>query len=437
MNDMERIVRAGKRWDREIPIPADKSISHRTLLLASMAEGESLIENFLLSEDCLATAKCLEKLGVEIKRTSDTSLKVFGGGLHGFQEPEEVLDARNSGTTMRLLSGILSGQDFFSVITGDSSLRRRPMGRVVEPLRKMGARLDGRDGGQFPPLSIRGGKLRGLEYSLALPSAQVKSAILLAALLAEGETILLEKQISRDHTERMLAAMGAAISFETDLSGSGRRILIKNSGPLNPVHFHVPGDLSSASFFLAAGAILPEARLSMPGVGLNPTRTGFLSILREMGGKITISNMREAEWEPSGDLLIESSSLRGMDVPSEMVPLLIDEIPILAVAATQARGLTRIRGARELRLKESDRITAIAGQLQKMGAKIEELPDGLAVEGPVRLKGARLNSFNDHRIAMALAIAALAADGESLIEDAECTAVSFPGFWDIIGEIHG
>ncbi|MFH0801745.1 MAG: 3-phosphoshikimate 1-carboxyvinyltransferase [bacterium] len=429
---MGKIIRAGKKWDREIPIPADKSISHRALLLTSMAEGESLIENFLLSEDCLATAKCLEKLGIIIERTSGTSLKVFGGGLHGFKEPREVLDARNSGTTMRLLCGILSGQDFFTVITGDSSLNRRPMGRVTEPLRRMGARLDGRDGGQFPPLSIRGGSLRGLEYSMDLPSAQVKSAILLASLMAEGETILVEKQTSRDHTERMMKAMGGAISFETDLSGSGRRILVKNGGSLNPACFHVPGDLSSASFFLAAGAILPEARLSMPGIGLNPTRTGFLSILREMGGKIAISNMREAEWEPSGDLQIESSSLRGMDVPSGIVPLLIDEIPILAVAATQARGLTRIRGARELRLKESDRIAAIAGQLQKMGARIEEFPDGLTVEGPVRLKGARLKSFNDHRIAMALAIAALAAEGESLIEDAECTDISFPGFWDIL-----
>jgi len=434
---MEKIIRAGKKWNREIPIPADKSISHRALLLTSMAEGESLIENFLLSEDCLATEKCLGKLGIRIERTSGTSLKVSGGGLHGFKEPREVLDAGNSGTTMRLLSGILSGQDFFTVITGDASLSRRPMGRVIEPLRRMGARLDGRDGGRFSPLSIRGGGLRGIEYSMDIPSAQVKSAILLAALMAEGETILLEKQASRDHTERMLAAMGGAISCEADLSVSGRRILIKKGGPLNPAHFLIPGDFSSASFFLAAGAILPEARLSMPGVGLNPTRTGFLSILREMGGKILVSNMREAEWEPSGDLLIESSSLHGIDVPSEIVPLLIDEIPILAVAATQARGLTRIRGARELRLKECDRLTAIAGQLQKMGARIEEFPDGLTVEGPVRLKGTRLNSFNDHRIAMALAIAALVAEGDSLIEDAECTAVSFPGFWEIIGESHG
>jgi 3-phosphoshikimate 1-carboxyvinyltransferase len=432
---MEKTIRPAGRWEREIPVPADKSISHRSVLLASLAEGTSLVRNFLYSEDCLATVECLGKLGIGIEKLPDFSLKVEGKGLKGLREPEEVLDAQNSGTTMRLLCGILAGQEFFSVLTGDSSLRRRPMGRVIVPLRKMGGVLDAREGGELPPISIRGGKLRGIEYSLPLASAQVKSAIILASLQAEGETVIIEETISRDHTERMLGAMGVPVGIEKNPSGRGRRIRVKSGGLLNPASFLVPGDISSASFFLAAGAILPDARLFMSGVGLNPTRSGFLDILGKMGGKISVSNRGDerSTGEPSGDILVESSFLEGLEVPRESVPLMIDEIPILAVAATQARGATLVRGAGDLRHKECDRISCLVSQLCKMGAVIEEFQDGFRVEGPVRLKGARLQSFHDHRMAMALAVAALAAEGESVIEGAECTDISFPGFWDILG----
>ncbi|WP_287152740.1 3-phosphoshikimate 1-carboxyvinyltransferase [Candidatus Solincola tengchongensis] len=414
----------------ELRVPPDKSISHRAAILGAMARGTTVAEPFLRSGDCLSTLRCLRQLGVEVDLKGDT-LVVKGRGPEGWRAPEKTLDAGNSATTMRLLAGALSGRPFRSELTGDESLRRRPMGRIVRPLRLMGADIEALGEGERPPLVIRGGELRGIEHRMEMDSAQVKSALLLAGLQAEGETRVLGGRSSRDHTERMLLLMGADLSFE------GEDVLVIRRSDLQPAEIDIPGDLSSASFLLAAAALVPGSRLTVRDVGLNPTRAGFLSVLNSMGALVLESAYREVCNEPRGDLEAGSASLRGVEVEGWRIPALIDEVPLLAVLGCRARGETVVRGAGELRVKESDRIAAVCGELRKMGASIEELPDGFVVHGPVNLRGANVDSHGDHRIAMSLAVAALCAEGETVISGWECVDISFPGFLDTLRYLTG
>ncbi|MFH1542784.1 MAG: 3-phosphoshikimate 1-carboxyvinyltransferase [bacterium] len=401
---------------KQIHIPGDKSISHRAVMLGALANGETVINGFLASADCLATIKCFQQLGIQVTRIQETSYKIIGKGLRGLQKADGVLDVGNSGTTIRLLSGILAGQNFTSEITGDASIQKRPMKRIFEPLTLMGARIVGkvRDNNIYAPLKITGTKLKGITYELPVASAQVKSAVMLAGLFAEGETTVVEKIKSRDHTERMFRYFAAT----------------KNGFPGKVVD--VPGDISSAAFFMVLGLITPNSELTIYNVGLNPTRTGIIDVLRQMGGKIEIKDEQILSEEPRGTIVIKTSKLKGIKIDGAIIPRIIDEIPIIAVAATQAKGKTEIRGARELRVKESDRIATIASELRKMGAKIEELEDGLIIEGPTKLHGAAIDSHGDHRIAMACSIAAKVADGETKINDVDCIETSFPGFSTLI-----
>ncbi|MDP2726142.1 MAG: 3-phosphoshikimate 1-carboxyvinyltransferase, partial [Dehalococcoidia bacterium] len=358
------------RLEGTIRVPGDKSISHRAVIFNSIAEGQARVANFLAGADCLSTVACMQALGVEIQEGEP--LLVHGRGLHGLQEPEEVLDAENSGTTMRLLSGILAGQPFFTVITGDWSLRRRPMDRVVQPLHLMGAAVRGRKKDSLPPLAKAGGRLRAIHYTLPVASAQLKSALLLAGLYAEGNTTLVERVPTRDHTERMLSAMGARIS--TYVSREGYHfITLEPPTALRAMDIDVPGDLSSAAFWLVAAAIHPDARLTVEGVGINPTRTGVLDVLQAMGAKLKLERERREGGEPVADITVESSELIGTEIAGELVPRTIDDIPALAVAAAVASGTTTIRDAAELRLKESDRIAGLATELGRLGARVEEL----------------------------------------------------------------
>lgn len=422
---MEAVIAPKKKISALFRVPGDKSISHRVLFIGSIAEGVSRIKNFLPSRDCLATLNCLRQLGVKIEESQD-SLIVYGNGIRSFKEPREILDAQNSGTTSRLLCGLLAGQSFISTITGDESLRKRPMDRITEPLRLMGAEVSGAEGGKFLPLTIRGGHLKGITYRMPVASAQAKSCILLAGLLAEGETTVEEPLLTRDHTERLLLLAGAPLEkFEN-------KIKIKQ-GILKPFEITVPGDISSAAFFMAVASIIKGSRIGIAGVGVNPTRAGILKVLEDMGARIEIKNAAGFELgEPVADIVVESSELSGVEVPPDLIPEMIDELPVLAVAATQAKGKTRVTGASELKVKETDRIKATVTQLKKMGADIEELPDGFVIKGPTKLKGARVESFKDHRMAMSLAVAGMAAEGETIISDAECVNVSFPGFWEIL-----
>ncbi len=425
---MRLTVRASGPLRGRIRVPGDKSISHRALLLGAIAQGATRVENFLPAADCLATLSCVRALGIEVERTSGRELIVRGRGLRGLREPSDVLDCRGSGTTMRLLAGILAGQPFYSVLTGSEQLRRRPMGRIAEPLRRMGATVLGRQGGRLPPLTIRGGGLRGIDYALPVASAQVKSAILLAGLYAEGPTTVHEPGPARDHTERMLRAQGARIEVR------GRAVTLYPGGELAGLEVTVPGDFSSAAFFIAAACLVPGSELVIEEVGVNPTRTGFLEVLRAMGAEVAVENRRERGGEPVADIVVRTEGgdggppLRGVEVGGELVPRMIDEFPILAVVATQAEGETVVRDAAELRVKETDRIAAIASELRKLGAHVGERPDGFVVEGPTRLVGARVDSHGDHRLAMSLAVAGLVAEGETIVEGAECIGDSFPGF---------
>jgi len=425
-------VRKSKGLSGRVKVPGDKSISHRALLLGALAEGTTRVRNFLPAADCLATLACARALGVEVERLSETELIVQGRGLHGLMEPKDVLDCAGSGTTMRLLAGILAGRPFYSVLTGNEQLRRRPMGRIAEPLRRMGATVLGRDDGRLPPLTILGGNLRGIEYKLPVASAQVKSAILLAGLYADGPTVIHEPGPARDHTERMLAAMGASIEVQSS------KFKVQSS-KLSSLDVAVPGDISSAAYFIAAACLIPPRWRGTEGgevivadVGVNPTRTGFLDALKEMGADILVENPREVSGEPVADVVVRTGGLRGIEVRGDQAPRMIDEFPILAVVASQARGTTVVSDAAELRVKETDRIANIALELRKLEARIEERPDGFVVEGPTRLVGAQVNSHGDHRLAMSLAIAGLVAEGETTIEGAECIADSFPGFEEIL-----
>lgn len=407
-----------------LEVPGDKSISHRAALFGALAEGRTEITGFLEGEDCQNTLKAVRALGAGVTRKGPGHYLVDGAGLMGLAEPEDVIDCGNSGTSARLLLGVLAGQPFWSMLTGDDSLRRRPMGRVAEPLRRMGATVVGRDGGARLPLAVRGARpLKALHYSSPVASAQVKTALLLAGLWADGPVTVEEPALSRDHTERMLASFGAR------LAASPGRVSITPGGRLIGQPVAVPGDISSAAFFLVAAATLTEASLTLKNIGVNPTRTGVLDVLSEMGARIRReSGGMTGGAEPAADLSVSAAGLKGTEIGGELIPRLIDEIPVLAVAACAAQGVTRIRDAAELRVKESDRIAAIALQLGRMGADISERPDGLEIRGGRRLRGAVVQSGGDHRMAMALIVAGLGAEGATVIEDTACIATSFPGF---------
>jgi len=419
---MELVIEKIKKLKGNISVPGDKSISHRSLILGSIAQGETRIYNFLNSLDCLKTLECMQALGAEIELGKDNSVKIKGKGLYGLQEPKDILDVGNSGTTIRLLTGLLSGQNFYSVLNGDNSIKRRPMKRVTQPLRLMGADIWGRKDGQFAPLNVRGNKLNPLHYTLPVASAQVKTALLLAGLYTAGETVIKEPLPTRDHTERMLEIMQA------DIKNSPLEIKIKGGKQLKGTDIFIPGDISSAAYFVAAASMLRDSQIIIKHVGVNPTRTGIIEILNKMGAKINILNYQIKSNEPQADLKIEYSELKGMEIKEEMMPFLIDELPLIAVVATQAQGKTVVSGARELRVKETDRIKAIVSELKKMGADIEEKEDGFIVTGPSKLKGAVCESYDDHRIAMSLAVAALLAEGKTVIKNSECIDISFPGF---------
>lgn len=422
-------VGRGKTFDKVLRVPGDKSISHRAVMFGAIAEGTTRIENFLPGEDCLRTIDCFQRLGVEIEPESPTVLTVHGKGWQGLREPDQCLDVGNSGTTIRLLLGILAGCPFFTTVYGDQSIARRPMDRVVEPLRRMGARIDGRAGGKFPPLAVRGGELKGIEYKSPVASAQVKSCLLLAGLRGEGWTKVKEPYPSRDHTERMLAAFGVELSAEEGT------VSVRGGQNLSGRHVRVPGDISSAAFLFAAALMVPGSRVTVRDVGINPTRTGILDVFRSMGAEVTVTSTDQWCGEPVGDVTVTGGPLQGVEVGGDLIPRLIDEIPVLAVVATQAEGRTVIRDAAELKVKETNRIATVATELRKLGAMVEETPDGLVIEGPATLKGALLDSHGDHRIGMAMAIAGLAAEGGVRVKGAEAIAVSFPNFAGIIGKL--
>ena len=438
---MDRRITPAKNIAGGMKLPGDKSISHRYAMLGAIAEGQTVLRNYAPGADCASTLRCLEKLGVSVSRRqagSETGqtveeLVIEGRGLPGLQAPAETLDAGNSGSTIRMLSGLLAGHPFTSTITGDESLQRRPMKRVMEPLERMGARFSARDG-NYPPLRIEGGKLHAIEYELPVPSAQVKSAILLAALLAEGQSTVMEPVQTRDHTEIALLQFGA------DVTRRRRTTSLRGRRHLKAMNVVVPGDISSAAFFICAALLFPSSDLYFQDVGLNPTRTALLDFLCSMGAEIKVLNIGEASksdapGELIGDLHVTGGPLRGGCIEGEMVPALIDEIPVLAVLGTQTEEGLVLRNAEELRLKESDRIATIAENLRRMGARVETRPDGFEIPGRQRLVGAEVDSFGDHRIAMAFTVAALAAGGDTLLHGSEAAVVSFPVFYEQLEKV--
>ena len=424
---MSLVVAPGRALRGEIRVPGDKSISHRAVLLGALARGATPVEGFLRADDCLATVQCVRGLGIEVDDDGER-LVVQGGTL---RPPGGVLDAGNSGTTIRLLAGILAGQPFRSTLTGDVSIRRRPMDRIAEPLRRMGARITGRDGGRLAPLTVEGGGLKAIAYTTPVASAQIKSAVLLAALFADGETAVTEPSLSRDHTERMLSGFGVPVARE------GLTVRVKGPAQLSAAPVSVPGDISSAAFFLVAAAIVPGSAVTVRGVGLNPTRTGVLDVLRAMGASVEVVNERDEAGEPAGDVTVRAAALHGTVMAGALIPRLIDELPVLAVAASVADGETVIRDAAELRVKESDRIAALARELGGIGAQVEAQRDGLAIRGVPRLRGGHAASGGDHRVAMALAVAGLRAASPITVDDTDCIRTSFPGFEETLRSLTG
>ncbi len=410
----------------EITVPGDKSISHRSIMLGSLAEGTTMVHGFLHGEDNHATLNAFRAMGIAIEELDGGVLRIAGKGLDGLQEPQAVLDCGNSGTTIRLMTGLLSGQSFFSVLTGDRYLCKRPMKRVVGPLATMGAQIWGRGGGDLAPLAIRGSQLQAIDYTSPIASAQVKSALMLAGLYAQGVTTVREPHLSRDHSERMLRYFGAEVQpFAGGVSITGRP-------RLQGREVQVPGDISSAAFFLVAALITPGSELLIRNVGVNPTRSGIIDILRDMGGQLELLNPRELSGEPVADILVRSSLLRGIEIGGEVVPRAIDEFPVVAVAASFAEGTTTIGDAKELRVKETDRIAAMTAELSKLGGRVEARDDGMVVQGVEGLTGGAVSSHGDHRIAMSMAVAALRASGPVTIDDTACTATSFPNFWELL-----
>jgi 3-phosphoshikimate 1-carboxyvinyltransferase len=415
-----------------ISVPADKSISHRAAILASLANGETRIENYLQSETTHATLDCLRAMGASIEQIDATTLVVRGQGLRGLREPSDVMFCKGSGTTIRLLAGLCAGQNFFSILDGTPALKRRPMARVAEPLKMMGAQILGRDNNRLPPLAIRGtSRLHGIDYTMNVASAQVKSAILLAALFADSPTTVREPSLSRDHTEKMFQGCGV----ELQTSNCESRISPATNIAIPNSQFTIPSDFSSAAFFIVAALIVPGSELRIENVGVNKTRIGMLDALNAMGAQIKIENEHDESGEPVADLIVCASELQGTVVFGEMIPRMIDEFPIFAIAATQANGETVVRDAKELRVKESDRIATLAQELHKMNARIEEREDGFVITGPTPLRGARVSAHNDHRLAMSLAVAGLIAEGETIIEGWESVADSFPNFAELLAQV--
>ncbi|MGE7839456.1 3-phosphoshikimate 1-carboxyvinyltransferase [Lysinibacillus sp. NPDC093712] len=411
-----------------LTIPGDKSVSHRSVMFGAIATGKTTVDGFLLGEDCLSTIDCFRKLGVKID-VDGTNVTIESAGMEAWQEPSEVLYTGNSGTTTRLMLGILAGSKVHSVMTGDASIGKRPMRRVIDPLRQMGAHITGRADGQYTPLAIQGTKLQAIDYQMPVASAQVKSAILLAGLRAQGTTIVRETEVSRDHTERMLQQFGAQITVADGV------ITFEGGQTLSGTHVSVPGDISSAAFFLVAGAICHDSKIVLENVGINPTRDGIIEVLQNMGASITIVANEDGQSEPTATITVETSTLNGTIIQGNMIPRLIDEIPILALLATQAHGKTIIKDAEELKVKETDRITAVVDELKKLGARIEATEDGMIIEGPTPLYGASLKTYGDHRIGMMGAVAALITDGAVTLDDAECIAVSYPSFFEHVESV--
>ena len=411
-----------------ISVPGDKSVSHRSIMFGSLARGVTTVRGFLRGEDTMCTLKAFRAMGVDACDDGDV-IRIRGVGLHGLKEPTDVLDCGNSGTSMRLLTGMLAGQNFFSVLNGDQYLRNRPMGRVIEPLSEMGATIFGRSGGTRAPLAIQGRPLKGISFTSPVASAQVKSALLLAGLYADGETRVTEPSLSRDHSERMLRYFGADIE---PLHNGAR---IRGGRILEGRDVQVPGDISSAAFFIVAALLVPGSELLITGVGMNPTRTGCIDILLRMGASIEQVNSREVSGEPVADLLVRSSSLKGIEIGGELVPRAIDEFPVLCVAAACAEGKTVLRDARELRVKETDRIAAMASNLSKAGVRVVETEDGMEITGAGRLLGCTADSFGDHRIAMSMLTAGLVAKGETTVTDVGCISTSFPSFLELLEQV--
>ncbi len=420
------IVQPKSKLQGELTVPPDKSISHRAVLFSSLAKGDCLIQNFLESDDCLSTISCMRQLGVDIEQKGK-SVRVRGKGLHRLQKPSDLLYTGNSGTTTRLLTGILCGQNFVSQISGDASICRRPMNRIITPLSQMGANISSQEG--FCPMTVSPASLQGISYQMPQDSAQVKSAILLAGLFADGVTSVTENNKSRDHSERMLSAFGCQIKTE------GNTVSLTPPEELYPCDMEVVGDISSAAFFLVAGAILPNSCITVKNVGMNPTRTGIIDVLLQMGAKLTIENERLVGGEPAADITVRSSELKGVSFGEEIMPRLIDEIPILAVAAAYSTGTTVITGAQELKVKETNRIDTVCGELKKAGVRVTPTDDGMIIEGGAPVSGATFESHGDHRIAMACAVLALGARNESQILNPECASVSFPNFFDLLNQL--
>ena len=409
----------------EVTIPGDKSISHRAVMFGSLAEGTTEVTNFLQGADCLSTISCFRKLGIQIENTAERIL-IHGKGLHGLSESSETLDTGNSGTTTRLISGILAGQSFTTFLNGDASIQTRPMKRIMTPLSMMGADITSLNGNNCAPLRICGGHLHGITYQSPVASAQVKSCVLLAGLYADAPTSVTEPVLSRNHTELMLTGFGAKVT------SSGTTATIEPEPDLKGMKIEVPGDISSAAYFIAAGLIIPNSEILVKNVGINPTRDGILRVAIEMGGGITILNEKISGGEPTCDLLVRSSSLKGVTVGGEIIPTLIDEIPMIAVMACFAEGTTIIKDAQELKVKESNRIDTVVTNLKAMGAHIEATDDGMIIEGGYPLHGAVIDSHLDHRIAMSFAVGALGADGETTIEGADCVKISYPKFYETL-----
>ena len=413
----------------EISVPGDKSISHRAVMFGSLAKGTTHISNFLAGADCLATIDCFRKMGIEIEQEG-TDVTVYGKGLHGLEKPEEILDVGNSGTTTRLISGILAGQDFEVVLSGDASLNQRPMKRIMTPLKMMGAEIDSVNGNDCAPLRINGKKLKAIHYDSPVASAQVKSCVLLAGLYADGKTSVTEPALSRNHTELMLRAFGV------DVESHDKTAEITPPKEMNATDIIVPGDISSAAYFIAAGLITPNSCIRLKNVGLNPTRDGLLRVCRQMGADIQMENVRDNGGEPAADLIVRTSRLKGTVVEGDLIPTLIDEIPVIALLAAFAEDETVIRDAQELRVKESDRIALTVDHLVKMGADAQGTEDGMIIRGGKPLHGAEIHCAYDHRIAMTFSIAGINAEGETVIDDAECVDVSYPTFYEQLNSLH-
>ena len=418
---------ASKPLRGTLTVSGDKSISHRAVMLGSLATGTTEIEGFLPGEDCLSTIRCFRSMGVQIEQNG-SSVKVFGRGLRELTAPAGILDCGNSGTTTRLLSGVLAAQHFNSVLSGDASIQRRPMKRIMIPLRAMGADITSVSGNDCAPLSVHGKQLYGIHFNSPIASAQVKSAVLLAGLYASGQTTVTEPALSRDHTERMLRSFGAKVltgNFENRPS-----VTVTETQNLYGTEISVPGDISSAAFFLVGASIVPGSEVVLRNVGINPTRDGVISALRAMGAKIEVLEVRNEDSEPAADLLVRYAPLHGTEIGGELIPRLIDELPVLAVAAAVAEGRTVIRDAAELKVKESNRIRTMAEGLSRLGAKVEETEDGLIIDGGAALHGGAVESYSDHRIAMSFAILSLVTDGEVRISDPDCVNISAPTFYE-------